>query len=87
LSFGGCSERFANATSYARRTWFNAAIRPVQAKYLLDKYHRVRQAIPESTCARLIGFNISERQVRYANERAKLEHLADKLSFRLGVVS
>jgi cyclopropane fatty-acyl-phospholipid synthase-like methyltransferase len=34
--------------------------------------------------ARLIGFNISERQVRYANERATLEHLADKLSFRLG---
>ena len=34
--------------------------------------------------ARLIGFNISERQVRYANERANLEHLADKLSFRLG---
>lgn len=34
--------------------------------------------------ARLIGFNISERQVRYANERATLEHLADRLSFRLG---
>ena len=34
--------------------------------------------------ARLIGFNISNRQVRYANERAKREHLADKLSFRLG---
>lgn len=34
--------------------------------------------------SRLIGFNISERQVRYANERAELEHLADKLSFRLG---
>ena len=34
--------------------------------------------------ARLIGFNISERQVRYANERAKLENLAHKLSFRLG---
>ncbi len=34
--------------------------------------------------ARLIGFNISERQVRYANERAILEHLADRLSFRLG---
>ena len=33
---------------------------------------------------RLIGFNISERQVRYANERALLENLAHKLSFRLG---
>jgi cyclopropane fatty-acyl-phospholipid synthase-like methyltransferase len=33
---------------------------------------------------RLIGFNISERQVRYANERATLENLAHKLSFRLG---
>jgi cyclopropane fatty-acyl-phospholipid synthase-like methyltransferase len=32
--------------------------------------------------AHLIGFNISERQVRYANERANLEKLADKLSFR-----
>jgi cyclopropane fatty-acyl-phospholipid synthase-like methyltransferase len=36
------------------------------------------------TFARLIGFNISERQVRYANGRAEREHLADKLSFRLG---
>ena len=34
--------------------------------------------------ARLTGFNISERQVRHANERAQLEHLADRLSFRLG---
>jgi ubiquinone/menaquinone biosynthesis C-methylase UbiE len=34
--------------------------------------------------ARVIGFNISERQVRYAQERAKREHLAHKLSFRLG---
>ena len=25
MSFDGCSERFANATSYARRTWFNAS--------------------------------------------------------------
>ena len=33
---------------------------------------------------RLMGFNISERQVRYASERAKRENLADKLSFRLG---
>ncbi len=33
---------------------------------------------------RLIGFNISERQVRYANERAIRENLAHKLSFRLG---
>jgi cyclopropane fatty-acyl-phospholipid synthase-like methyltransferase len=33
---------------------------------------------------RLIGFNISERQVRYATERAALENLAHKLSFRLG---
>jgi len=32
----------------------------------------------------LIGFNISERQVRYATERAIREHLAHKLSFRLG---
>ena len=32
----------------------------------------------------LIGFNISERQVRYANERAIREDLADKLSFELG---
>ena len=32
----------------------------------------------------LIGFNISERQVRYATERAVREHLAHKLSFRLG---
>ena len=34
--------------------------------------------------ARLIGFNISERQVRYAGERARRENLAHKLSFRLG---
>ena len=34
--------------------------------------------------ARLIGFNISERQVRYARERALRENLAHKLSFRLG---
>ena len=34
--------------------------------------------------ARLIGFNISERQVRYATERAQSENLAHKLSFRLG---
>ena len=34
--------------------------------------------------ARLTGFNISERQVRYANQRAEREQLADKLSFRLG---
>jgi SAM-dependent methyltransferase len=34
--------------------------------------------------ARLIGFNISERQVRYAQERAIREHLAHKLSFHLG---
>ena len=33
---------------------------------------------------RLTGFNISERQVRYANERATRENLAHKLSFRLG---
>jgi cyclopropane fatty-acyl-phospholipid synthase-like methyltransferase len=33
---------------------------------------------------RLLGFNISERQVHYANERAILENRADKLSFRLG---
>ena len=33
---------------------------------------------------RLIGFNISERQVRYANERAIRENLAHKLSFRRG---
>jgi cyclopropane fatty-acyl-phospholipid synthase-like methyltransferase len=33
---------------------------------------------------RLMGFNISERQVRYANERATLENLAHKLSFHLG---
>jgi cyclopropane fatty-acyl-phospholipid synthase-like methyltransferase len=39
-----------------------------------------------NTCEfrRLIGFNISERQVRYANERAIRENLAHKLSFRLG---
>ena len=34
--------------------------------------------------ARVIGFNISERQVRYANGRAQREHLAHRLSFRLG---
>jgi cyclopropane fatty-acyl-phospholipid synthase-like methyltransferase len=34
--------------------------------------------------ARLIGFNISERQVRYADERARREGLEDRLSFRLG---
>jgi cyclopropane fatty-acyl-phospholipid synthase-like methyltransferase len=34
--------------------------------------------------AHLIGFNLSERQVRYASERANLEKLADKLSFRPG---
>lgn len=34
--------------------------------------------------ARLIGFNIAERQVRYANERAGMTGLADKLSFRVG---
>jgi cyclopropane fatty-acyl-phospholipid synthase-like methyltransferase len=34
--------------------------------------------------ARLIGFNISERQVRYAKERAMRENLDHKLSFRLG---
>ena len=33
---------------------------------------------------RLIGFNIAERQVRYATERAIRENLAHKLSFRLG---
>src|SRR5439155_25071919 len=33
---------------------------------------------------RLVGFNISERQVRYANERGIREHLAHKLSFCLG---
>src|SRR3984893_15414342 len=32
----------------------------------------------------LIGFNISERQVRYANERAVRENLAHKVSFRRG---
>ncbi|OFW29187.1 MAG: hypothetical protein A3H97_07190 [Acidobacteria bacterium RIFCSPLOWO2_02_FULL_65_29] len=32
----------------------------------------------------LMGFNISERQVRYANERAIRENLIHKLSFRLG---
>jgi cyclopropane fatty-acyl-phospholipid synthase-like methyltransferase len=39
-----------------------------------------------NTCefSRLVGFNISERQVRYANERAIREHVAHKLSFRLG---
>ena len=39
-----------------------------------------------NTCefSRLVGFNISERQVRYANERAIRENLAHKLSFRLG---
>ena len=31
-----------------------------------------------------VGFNISERQVRYANERAIRENLAHKFSFRLG---
>src|SRR5258705_5398652 len=38
------------------------------------------------TCefSRLVGFNISERQVCYANERAIRENLAHKLSFRLG---
>jgi cyclopropane fatty-acyl-phospholipid synthase-like methyltransferase len=34
--------------------------------------------------SRLVGFNISERQVRYANERAIRENVAHKLSFRLG---
>lgn len=34
--------------------------------------------------SRLVGFNISERQVHYANERAIRENLAHKLSFRLG---
>lgn len=33
---------------------------------------------------RLIGFNISERQVRYASARAKQEKLEDKISFHLG---
>jgi cyclopropane fatty-acyl-phospholipid synthase-like methyltransferase len=33
---------------------------------------------------RLIGFNISEKQVRYANRRAAEENLAHKLSFQLG---
>jgi len=39
-----------------------------------------------NTCefSRLVGFNISERQVRYANERAVRENVAHKLSFRLG---
>ena len=39
-----------------------------------------------NTCefSRLVGFNISERQVRYANERAIQENVAHKLSFRLG---
>lgn len=39
-----------------------------------------------NTCefSRLVGFNISERQVRYANERAIRENVAHKLSFRLG---
>ena len=36
-----------------------------------------------NTCefSRLVGFNISERQVRYANERAIRENVAHKLSF------
>jgi len=33
---------------------------------------------------RLIGFNISERQVRYATDRARHEHLDRKLTFCLG---
>src|SRR5262245_53574993 len=33
---------------------------------------------------RLIGFNISDRQVRYANDRARAEGLDGKLTFRLG---
>ena len=33
---------------------------------------------------RLAGFNISQRQVRYANFRAAEENLSQKLSFRLG---
>jgi cyclopropane fatty-acyl-phospholipid synthase-like methyltransferase len=36
------------------------------------------------TFARLIGFNISERQVRYASDRARRERLDDRLSFHLG---
>jgi ubiquinone/menaquinone biosynthesis C-methylase UbiE len=34
--------------------------------------------------AKLDGFNISEKQVRFANRRASEERLADKLSFHLG---
>ena len=39
-----------------------------------------------NTCRfdRLMGLNISDRQVRYANERAARENVSDKLSFRLG---
>jgi cyclopropane fatty-acyl-phospholipid synthase-like methyltransferase len=37
-----------------------------------------------ASSGRLIGFNISERQVRYANERAQREHLAHKLLYRPG---
>ena len=37
-----------------------------------------------ATFSRLIGFNISDRQVRYATERARQEHLDGKLTFCLG---
>jgi cyclopropane fatty-acyl-phospholipid synthase-like methyltransferase len=37
-----------------------------------------------ATFSRLIGFNISDRQVRYATARARQEHLDGKLTFCLG---
>jgi len=37
-----------------------------------------------TTFGRLVGFNISDRQVRYATERARQERLDGKLTFRLG---
>jgi cyclopropane fatty-acyl-phospholipid synthase-like methyltransferase len=43
--------------------------------FLLARTHRF---------ARLTGFNISERQVHYANQRAMAEELSHRLSFQLG---
>jgi cyclopropane fatty-acyl-phospholipid synthase-like methyltransferase len=70
-----CLEVFAAAEIGEQHRIVDVGFGSGEQDFLLARTHPFKD---------LTGFNISERQVQYANRRADDEHLGHKLSFRFG---
>jgi ubiquinone/menaquinone biosynthesis C-methylase UbiE len=70
-----CLEVFESANIHKENVLIDVGFGSGEQDFLLAKTFEFE---------RLVGFNVSERQVRYAAQRAKNENLTHRLSFRVG---